>query len=153
IGESAAGTLPVTLSGGTLHEMDYRSPVASAQVKSAVLLAGLAAGVPVTVREPVATRDHTERMLAWLGEDVSDQPSAVSYRPSANVIPGFAIEVPADPSSAAFLVAAAVLAERGELLIRNVCVNPGRVGFLPVLARMGAAVAMVSLRESGAEPV
>ena len=159
IEEAAAGTLPVDVRAGKLHGIEYRSPVASAQVKSALLLAGLAGRVPVTVQEPAPSRDHTERMLAWLGEDIrrqtSDvsQPSAVSYQPSANVIRGFSMAVPSDPSAAAFLVAAAVLGEGGELRIENVCVNPGRTGFLPVLARMGAAVEMINVRDVGAEPV
>ena len=153
IDESAAGTLPATLRGGRLHDIEYRSPVASAQVKSALLLAGLTAGVPVTVEEPQPSRDHTERMLEWLGEVIRGQGSGVSYEPSHNVIEGFALDVPGDPSSAAFLVAAAVLAERGELVIRNVCVNPGRTGFLSVLARMGARVDVTGERMSGAEPV
>jgi 3-phosphoshikimate 1-carboxyvinyltransferase len=153
IDEPEMGTLPVTLRGGTLNAIDYQSAVSSAQVKSAVLFAGLTAGVPVTVREPRASRDHTERMLQWLGEDAGRESGVVSFRPSGNVLKGFALDVPGDPSSAAFLVAAAVLAERGELLVRNVCVNPGRVGFLPVLARMGAAVVETDVREVGAEPV
>lgn len=153
IDETARGTLPVTLRGGKLQTIDYQSAVSSAQVKSAVLLAGLTAGVPVTVREPHASRDHTERMLRWLGEDVGWESGVVSLRPSANILKGFTLDVPGDPSSAAFLVAAAVLAEGGELLIRNVCVNPGRVGFLPVLARMGAPVEMTQPRVAGPEPV
>jgi len=153
IDESAAGTLPATLRGGRLHDIAYRSPVASAQVKSALLLAGVTAGVPVTVAEPQPSRDHTERMLGWLGEVIRAQGSGVSYEPSHNVIEGFALDVPGDPSSAAFLVAAALLAERGELLIRNVCVNPGRTGFLAVLARMGSRVDVTGERTAGAEPV
>ncbi|HZH41259.1 MAG TPA: 3-phosphoshikimate 1-carboxyvinyltransferase [Gemmatimonadales bacterium] len=153
IEETEGGTLPASLRGGKIHGIDYRSPVASAQVKSALLLAGLTGGVAVTVREPMPSRDHTERMLRWLGEDASREPGVVGFRPSGNVLKGFSIAVPADPSSAAFLVAVAVLAEQGELRIQNVCVNPGRTGFLPVLARMGAAVDVVNVREVGPEPV
>ncbi|HEX4561260.1 MAG TPA: 3-phosphoshikimate 1-carboxyvinyltransferase, partial [Gemmatimonadales bacterium] len=153
IDEQEGGTLPASLRGGRVRGIDHRTPVASAQVKSAVLLAGLTGGVAVTVREPQTSRDHTERMLAWLGENVSREPEAVHFRPTGNVIHGFTISVPGDPSSAAFLVAAAVLAEAGELRIQNVCVNPGRTGFLPVLARMGAAVDVINVREVGPEPV
>lgn len=153
IEEGAAGTLPVRLRGGTLHPLEYRSPVASAQVKSALLLAGLTAGVAVSVQEPGPSRDHTERMLTWLGEDVSREPGAVRYRPTGNALRGFGLDVPGDPSSAAFLVASAVLAEGGELRIRHVGVNPGRTGFLPVLARMGARVEMTDVRNVGPEPV
>ncbi|HEY6784044.1 MAG TPA: 3-phosphoshikimate 1-carboxyvinyltransferase, partial [Gemmatimonadales bacterium] len=120
IAESVEGTLPASVRGGRLRAIEHVSAVASAQVKSALLLAGLTAGVAVTVREPAASRDHTERMLQWLGEDVSRQPAAVSYQPSANTIRGFSMAVPGDPSSAAFLVALAVLAEGGELRIQNV---------------------------------
>lgn len=153
IAESEEGTLPANLRGGRLRAIDYRSPVASAQVKSALLFAGLTGGVAVTVREPGTSRDHTERMLAWLGEGVGDLGSGVRYAPTGNVIRGFSLAVPGDPSSAAFLVAAAVLAEGGELRIRNVGMNPGRTGFLPVLARMGAPVEVTDVREVGPEPV
>ena len=152
IDEAEMGTLPVRLRGGKLQGIDYQSAVSSAQVKSAVLLAGLTAGVPVTVREPYASRDHTERMLQWLGETVVSQRTSVSYQPSTRALTGFSLAVPGDPSSAAFLVAAAVLAEGGELRVQNVCVNPGRTGFLPVLARMGAAVEMMDVRQVGPEP-
>src|SRR5690348_15267299 len=125
ITEAEGGTLPASVRGGRLRAIEHVSAVASAQVKSALLLAGLTAGVAVTVREPVASRDHTERMLRWLGEDIRRQasdisrPSAVSYQPSANTMRGFSLAVPGDPSSAAFLVALAVLAEGGELRIQN----------------------------------
>lgn len=152
ITESEGGTLPASLRGGRLRAIEHVSAVASAQVKSALLLAGLTGGVAVTVREPVASRDHTERMLQWLGEDVSRQPAAVSYQPSANLLGSFSLAVPGDPSSAAFLVALAVLAEGGELRIRNVGMNPGRTGFLPVLARMGAPVEVTNVRDVGPEP-
>ena len=159
ITETEGGTLPASLRGGRLGAIEHVSPVASAQVKSALLLAGLTGAVAVTVREPGESRDHTERMLRWLGEDIRrqtpdvSQPSAVSYQPSANQIRAFSLAVPGDPSSAAFLVALAVLAEGGELRIQNVGMNPGRTGFLPVLARMGAPVEVTNVREVGPEPV
>ncbi len=153
ITESDGGTLPASVRGGRLRAIEHVSAVASAQVKSALLLAGLTGGVAVTVREPGESRDHTERMLAWLGEDVSRESGVVGFRPSGNLLKGFSIAVPSDPSSAAFLVALAVLAEGGELRIRNVGMNPGRTGFLPVLARMGAPVEVTNTREVGPEPV
>lgn len=153
ITEAEGGTLPASVRGGRLRAIEHVSAVASAQVKSALLLAGLTAGVAVTVREPVASRDHTERMLRWLGEDVSRESGVVGFRPSGNLLKGFSIAVPSDPSSAAFLVALAVLAEGGELRIQNVGMNPGRTGFLPVLARMGAPVEVTNAREVGPEPV
>src|SRR3989454_820848 len=145
--------LPLTIRGGTLRGLTYRSPVASAQVKSAILFAGLTVGVRVAIREPYRSRDHTERLLAHLGLGIHERDGAISYQPSAVSIPPFTLSVPSDASSAAFLVAAAVLAEGGELTIENVGVNPTRIGFLVVLERMGAHVERVNLRDEGGEPV
>lgn len=145
--------LPLTIRGGKLRGLTYSSPVASAQVKSAVLFAGLTGRVPVTVREPYRSRDHTERLLAHLGLEIHDRDGAITYQPSAVSIPGFKIAVAGDPSSAAFLVAAAVLADSGELVVENVGVNPTRTGFIVVLERMGAHVERVNLRDEGGEPV
>jgi len=145
--------LPLTIRGGKLRGLTYMSPVASAQVKSAILFAGLTGKVPVTIREPYRSRDHTERLLAHLGLGIHDRNGAIVFEPSHSVIPSFQLSVAGDPSSAAFLVAAAVLAEQGELLIENVGVNPTRIGFLVVLERMGAHVERVNLRDEGGEPV
>jgi len=146
--------LPLTIRGGTLRGLTYTSPVASAQVKSAILFAALTGNVPVTIREPYRSRDHTERLLAHLGLDIHDREGAIVYEPSSpSNIPTFQLSVPADPSSAAFMVGAAVLAEQGELTIDNVGVNPTRTGFLVVLERMGAHVDRVNLRDEGGEPV
>lgn len=145
--------LPLTIRGGTLRGLNYKSPVASAQVKSAILLAGLTAKVAVTIREPYRSRDHTERLFAYLGLGIHERDGAISYQPSAVSIPSFQLSVPGDPSSAAFMVGAAVLADGGELTIENVGVNPTRTGFLVVLERMGAHVERVNLRDEGGEPV
>jgi len=145
--------LPLTIRGGKLRGLNYNSPVASAQVKSAILLAGLTAKVPVTIREPYRSRDHTERLFAHLGLAIHERDGAISYQPSAISIPAFQLSVPGDPSSAAFMVGAAVLADGGELTIENVGVNPTRTGFLVVLERMGAHVERVNLRDEGGEPV
>jgi len=145
--------LPLTIRGGKLRGLTYTSPVASAQVKSAILLAGLTGKVPVTIREPYRSRDHTERLLAHFGLEIHERDGAISLLPSAVSIPAFQIAVPGDPSSAAFLVAAAILADTGELVIENVGVNPTRTGFLVVLERMGAHVERVNLRDEGGEPV
>jgi 3-phosphoshikimate 1-carboxyvinyltransferase len=155
----AADRLPIEVIGGPLHSIDYVSPKASAQIKSAVLLAGLGAGVPVSVTEPMLSRDHTERLLEALGETVDtldvDRRGGVfiSLAPSGRVLPPLDLEVPGDPSSAAFLVALALLAAAGELRIRNVCVNPTRIGFLRLVERMGARIAMEDARVAGGEPV
>jgi len=145
--------LPLTIRGGKLRGLTYSSPVASAQVKSAILLAGLTGQVPVTITEPYRSRDHTERLFTHLGLDIHDRNGAISYQPSAVSIPSFDISVPGDISSAAFMVAAAVFAEAGELLVENVGVNPTRTGVLVVLERMGAHVERVNLRDEGGEPV
>ncbi len=153
ITESANGTLPVTIRGGRLQPLVYRSPVASAQVKSAILFAGLTGRVAVTVEEPYRSRDHTERLFVHLGLDLHEDRSGVRYEPSAVGVKGFDIAIPGDISSAAFLVAAAALAEGGELLIEQVGVNPTRTGCLAVLERMGVHVERLNLGAEGGEPV
>jgi len=146
--------LPLTVRGGKLRGLTYTSPVASAQVKSAILFAGLTGNVPVTIREPYRSRDHTERLFAHLGLGIHDRGGAIVFEPSSHSsLPTFHLSVPGDPSSAAFMIAAAILAEGGELTVENVGVNPTRVGFLVVLERMGAHVERVNLRDEGGEPV
>src|SRR2546422_4861982 len=140
--------LPLTIRGGKLRGLTYTSPVASAQVKSAILFAAVTGQVPVTIREPYRSRDHTERLLAHLGLGVHERDGAIVYQPgSASTIPGFQLSVPGDISSAAFLMAAVVLADQGELVVENVGVNPTRTGFLVVLERMGAHIERVNLRD------
>jgi len=145
--------LPLTIRGGKLRGLTYSSPVASAQVKSAILFAGLTGQVPVTITEPYRSRDHTERLFAHLGLGIHERDSTISYQPSGISIPSFTVTVPGDISSAAFMVAAAVLADGGELLVENVGVNPTRTGILVVLERMGAHVERINLRDAGGEPV
>src|SRR5437867_5446617 len=120
--------LPLTIRGGKLRGLTDSSPVASAQVKSALLFAGLTGQVPITIREPYRSRDHTERLFAHLGLGIHERDGAISYQPSAVSIPSFTVTVPGDISSEAFMVAAAVLADNGELLVENVGVNPTRTG-------------------------
>ena len=149
MGATASGTgerclPPVTVTGGRLVGIDYTPPVASAQVKSAILLAGLAAAGPTVVREPVATRSHTEELLAAAGADVSVERSGggvvVTLRPGP--LRPFATVVPGDPSQAAFWVVAATLVPGSDVAVRGVHVSPERTGFLDVLDRMGARVAV-----------
>lgn len=155
--EGAADRLPIEVIGSSLRGIDYASPKASAQIKSAVLLAGLGAGVPVSVTEPMLSRDHTERILGALGETVRtedvDAGVRIALAPSGRALPPLDLEVPGDPSSAAFLVALALMADDGELRIRNVCVNPTRTGFLRLVERMGARIEMEDARTAGGEPV
>ncbi len=121
-----------------LQPLRYEMPVSSAQIKSALLLAGMVGEVAVDVLEPSGrSRDHTERMLRAFGYGVAERDGWIEFRPGGRIEP-FEIQVPGDPSSAAFLVGAAVLAEGGELRVAQVGVNPTRVGFLSVLQRMGA---------------
>jgi 3-phosphoshikimate 1-carboxyvinyltransferase len=135
----AGGTLaPLAIRGGRLRGIRYRSPVASAQVKSAVLLAGLGADGPTTVVEPVATRRHTEEMLTDFGGQVSVNGTEVTLRPGP--LTPTTVRVPGDPSQAAFWAVAALVAPDGEVAVENLYTSHGRTGYLDVLTRMGAAV-------------
>src|SRR5260370_19677303 len=146
--------LPLTIRGGKLRSLTYTTPVASAQVKSALLLAALTGNVPVTIREPYRSRDHTERLFAHLGLGIHERNGAIVFEPSGHsTIPPFQLAVPGDPSSAAFLVAAAILADTGELLIENVAANPTRTGFIVVLEPIGPPVQPVNLPHQGVHPV
>jgi 3-phosphoshikimate 1-carboxyvinyltransferase len=153
--EERGDGLPLTIRGGKLRGLNYKSPVASAQVKSALLFAGLTGNVPVTIAEPYRSRDHTERLFAHLGFGIHERNGAIVFEPTVRPSgrPSVSLTVPGDPSSAAFMVGAAILAEGGELTIENVGVNPTRTGFVVVLERMGAHVERVNLRDEGGEPV
>ena len=145
--------LPLTVRGGSLQPLRYEMPVSSAQIKSSLLLAGLAGGVAVDLREPQGrSRDHTERMLRGFGFTVADDDGWIRFQPGGRLEP-FDLQVPGDPSSAAFLVGAAVLAEAGELRISGVGLNPTRTGFLRVLLRMGASVSSEEADIRFGEPV
>lgn len=134
------GTLPLTIRGGRLQALTHEMPVSSAQIKSALLLAGMAGQVEVALREPHGqSRDHTERLLRAFGYRVDEADGWIRFAPTGRVEP-FDMQIPGDPSSSAFLVAAAILAESGSLTITGVCVNPTRVGFIAVLQRMGATI-------------
>ncbi len=144
------GHAPVTVEGAALRAIRYVTPVASAQVKGAVLFAGLAAEGETIVEGPAPTRDHTERALAALGGPVLSVPGRVSLRGFQHE--GFAGTVPGDPSSAAFLVAAAALT-RSEVTVLDVGLNLSRTRFLDVLARMGVRTRSRVEREELGEPV
>jgi 3-phosphoshikimate 1-carboxyvinyltransferase len=151
--EHGGDGLPLTVRGGPLTPLRYEMPVSSAQIKSALLLAGLTGGVEVELLEPHGrSRDHSERLLRAFGYDVVERDGWIHFRPTGRLEP-FDIQVPGDPSSAAFLVGAAALAEAGELRVAGVGVNPTRTGFLGVLARMGAAVDRAEPTEQFGEPV
>ena len=150
----ADGRPPIRVRGASLRGVDYEPPVASAQVKSAVLLAGLRAAGPTTVREPVPTRDHTERLLSAMGARVRVEAHAGGRSVTVETGPLRAIEltIPGDVSSAAPLVAAATLVPGSDLTIAGVGLNPTRAGFLTVAARMGASVETAGASREGGEP-
>jgi 3-phosphoshikimate 1-carboxyvinyltransferase len=150
--ETAGGHLPLGIEGRPLHGIAYELPVASAQVKSCVLLAGLYAEGETTVVEPVATRDHTERMLRAAGARVSKGGGRVTIQPVERLVLG-EVSVPGDISSAAPLILAATLLPGSELIVTGVGVNPTRTGFLDVLERMGARIAIFNRRVVAGEPV
>jgi len=137
--DTAGGFLPATVRGGRLRGIMYEMPVPSAQVKSAVLLAGLHAEGVTTVAEPAETRDHTERALAAFGADLSVERGRVSVR-GRRALRAADVAVPGDPSSAAFWAAAAAGIPGAAVVIEGVSVNPTRTAFLAVIARMGADV-------------
>ncbi|MES2124638.1 MAG: 3-phosphoshikimate 1-carboxyvinyltransferase [Gemmatimonadota bacterium] len=144
--------LPLEMQGGRLHPLDWRMEVPSAQVKSALLLAGMAGGVPVTLRGGSGTRDHTERMLGYFGFDVASRGDILRFTPTGKLAP-FALSVPGDPSSAIFLIASALLAGSGEIEVTGVGLNPTRTGYLAVLAQMGALLAVETQDSSFGEPL
>lgn len=131
--------LPMTVRGIDLRSIDWDTGGSSAQVKSAILLAGLISGVEVRVTEKARSRDHTERMLRAMGVDVENDRNHVCLRPAQRLAP-IDIDVPADPSSAAFFVALGSLATEGELTLTEVCLNPTRTGFVEAMKRMGADI-------------
>jgi 3-phosphoshikimate 1-carboxyvinyltransferase len=150
---AASGGLPMAITGGTLCGLTWRSEIASAQVKSAILLAGLVGDVPVEIHESAATRDHTERMLRARGVDVRSDGLAVTLVPAARLDAADTL-VPGDPSSAVFLAGLAALGGAGAgVRIENVGVNPARAGAFRALKRMGAALSYEDQAEQGGEPV
>jgi 3-phosphoshikimate 1-carboxyvinyltransferase len=148
------GTPPVDIgAAGRLHAIDYRMPMASAQVKSAILLAALYADGPTTMSAPAISRDHSERMLESCGVQIEVDGLRVVVQPPTR-LSGFALDVPGDFSSASFFIVAGLLGAADEgLLIRNVGMNPTRTGLLEILRRMGAQIDILHARDSGREPV
>ncbi|MDD7056261.1 MAG: 3-phosphoshikimate 1-carboxyvinyltransferase [Selenomonadaceae bacterium] len=146
--------LPLTVvpARGGLHGITYESPVASAQVKSALLLAGMYADGPTTVVEPAISRDHTERMLAAFGVETQREGKAVTINPVEKFTAPASIAVPGDISSAAYWLVAGSIIPGSELLLRNVGLNPTRTGIIDVLQVMGADLTLENERESGGEP-
>lgn len=144
------GCAPLQITGTPLHGISYDSPVASAQVKSAILLAGLYAEGPTTVNEPTKSRDHTERMLRAFGASVETKGNSVTVTPTDRLTP-IDIEVPGDISSAAYFLAGACIVPGSEVLLKHVGINPTRDGILRVAKAMGADIELVN-ETKDAEP-
>jgi 3-phosphoshikimate 1-carboxyvinyltransferase len=149
--ETTDGHAPLVVEGGTLQAIDYELPVPSAQVKSAVLLAGLLADGETTVVEPLPTRDHTERLLERAGASVTRRPQSVSVRGADRLVLD-EVEIPGDFSSAAPLLVAAAIVPGSQLTVHGVGLNPRRTGLLDVLGRMGARISIYNRRSVGGEP-
>jgi 3-phosphoshikimate 1-carboxyvinyltransferase len=153
LGRQGGKLPPLAICGGHLQGIDYTIPVASAQVKSGILLAGLYAEGPTIVREPAPSRDHSERMLRALGVTVRSEAATITITPPTASLPSFDITVPSDISSAAFALVAACLVPGSALTTLSVGVNPTRTGLLDALWRMGAQITCEERPPAGAEPV
>ena len=153
IESDCGGTPPLQISGGLrLHGIHYDLPVASAQVKSAVLLAGLYAEGTTTVSEPAVTRDHTERMLRSMGATVTASSGTISME-GRQILHGCQVQVPADLSSATFIILGTLLSQAADILIENVGINPTRTGVIDILQAMGADITLENPQLLGDEPV
>jgi 3-phosphoshikimate 1-carboxyvinyltransferase len=147
------GTAPLVINGGSaLIGIDYAMPVASAQVKSSLLLAGLYANGTTCVTEPAPTRDHTERMLSGMGYPLQREGNRVCLQ-GGQGLQAIDIDIPADISSAAFFLVGTSIAEHSDLLLEHVGMNPTRTGVIDILKLMGASIAVINEREVGGEPV
>jgi len=147
---------PLAIRGGALRGIEYTMNVASAQVKSAILLAALFADSPTIVREPSLSRDHTERMLRAFGGEIKilNSKFVIQFEPTSELrIPNYEFRIPADFSSAAFFIVAALIVPQSELRIENIGVNETRTGMLDALARMDASLKLENMREESGEPI
>jgi 3-phosphoshikimate 1-carboxyvinyltransferase len=152
VGREGGNFAPLAITGGNLKAIQYQLPVASAQVKSAIILAGLYAEGVTGVTEPSLTRDHTERMLAYFGVNLERKGNCIRVRGGMQW-EGREVIVPGDISSAAFFIVAATIIPNSEITIRGIGINPARTGFLEILKRMGASIEIVDERENSGEPV
>ena len=153
LGRNGGNLPPLAIHGGKLSGIDYVLPIASAQVKSALLLAGLFADGPSVVREPAPARDHTERLLQAMGVSLTCEDSVISLSPPTSPLRPLILDVPGDFSSAAFLLGAALLVPGSEVILEGVGVNPTRTGLWDVLLAMGADLERLEERVSGGEPL
>ena len=151
MGRSESSLAPLAFRGGDLRGIDYSLPVASAQVKSCILIAGLSASGETTIREAAASRDHTERLLTAMGADMVVDGLDIVLRPSE--LSPVDVRVPGDISAAAFWLIAGCSHPNARIKVNGVGINPSRTGVLDVLKSMGANIAVENVRESGGEPV
>ena len=138
--ESHDGKLPITIQNSDLNGIQYESPVASAQVKSAILLAGLGASGKTSVKEPILSRDHTEKMIYGLGVDISIKGLTATVSSLSSPFSSFQFSIPGDPSTAAFFAASAALVPNSEIVLNRVLANPTRIGFFAALEKMGVGI-------------
>jgi 3-phosphoshikimate 1-carboxyvinyltransferase len=150
----AGGTLaPLAIRGGSLGGLDYALPVASAQLKSALLLAGLYGAGPTHLQEPATSRDHTERMLRAQGVPLRVEGLDLALTPPSDPLRPLDLQVPGDFSSAAYWLVAACVHPAARVTVRNVGLNPGRTGLLEVLGEMGARITVGDVQDAGGEPL
>jgi 3-phosphoshikimate 1-carboxyvinyltransferase len=152
LGRNQGSLAPLAISGGALNAIGYESPVSSAQVKSAIMLAALYADGGTSVREPSLSRDHSERMFRLFGASVEVFNNGVTVK-GGHELQAHEITVPGDISSAAFFIVAALITPGAELLIRNVGVNPTRTGVIEILKAMGGSIELQDEREVSGEPL
>ncbi|HTP11901.1 MAG TPA: 3-phosphoshikimate 1-carboxyvinyltransferase [Anaerolineae bacterium] len=153
MGAELGDTPPLSIHGKALHGIEYTMPVASAQVKAAILLAALQADGPTIIHEPGPSRDHSERMLRALGVSVVNENNTVTLSPPGKPLAAFEATIPGDISSAAFIFAAAALVPNSEVTVTNVGVNDTRTGILDALVAMGGDVTVANVREVNGEPI
>ncbi|MFO8009199.1 MAG: 3-phosphoshikimate 1-carboxyvinyltransferase [Dehalococcoidia bacterium] len=151
--EGKDGKAPLTITGGNLHGIRYKTPVPSAQVKSAILIASLAAEGATVVEEPAISRDHTERMLLAMGADIRPEYLTVTLNPAVSALNTLNISIPGDISSAAFWLVAGVIHPEARITIRGTGMNPTRNGIIEVLQSMGASIIIENQRLEGYEPI
>ena len=151
--ESHDGKLPITIHKSDLNGIQYESPVASAQIKSAILLAGLGASGKTSVEEPILSRDHTEKMIHGLGVDISIKGLTATVSNLSSPFSSFQFSIPGDPSTAAFFAASAALVPNSEIVLNRVLANPTRIGFFTALEKMGAGMECLDQWDEAGEQI
>ncbi len=150
--ESNDGKAPVVVHGGSLKGIKYKMPMASAQVKSAIILAGLHANSETIIHEPMQSRDHTERMLKYFGAGISIKKNMIKIKPG-RILKAKPVFVPGDISSAAYFIIAGLMAKDSKITVKNIGLNPTRVGLIEVMKLMGGKIKITNLKNKNGEPV